>query len=183
MMHCTRPLYGEALKTCDKTADIFKQLDDYYVKWESQPDADKKKEDNYKKNKEAVDKDYGYIEKTWKEGVFFDSGMFSGRAEVLLEGKPGDDVICTPPKRDQSSDKKEAAGQFASGWLYGITTMDERDYIMGCMEENDLLNNFLYSAFEHYFAGDEKMGDAMMHCTRDLYATALRKCDKVTDTF
>ena len=126
------------------------------MKWESQPDAAKKREEAYKKNKEWCDRTNGYIMKTWKEGVFFDAGMFSGQERALLEGKPGpnDSPVCDPPQRDQSHDVKESAAQFVAGWYWGIAEEDKRDYILGCFEQNDLLNSFLYSAFEHYDAGD-----------------------------
>ena len=88
MMHCTRPLYHDALKNCSDVTPTMQKLDDYYVKWESQPDADKKKKDAYEANKEWCDRTNGYIMKTWKEGVFFDTGMFCGQEEALLEGKP-----------------------------------------------------------------------------------------------
>ena len=79
MMHCAKPIYSSALKKCEKVAETFDKLDDYYTKWESQPDAAKIERKNYEANKDLVDKDYGYIEKQWKNGVFFDAGMFSGQ--------------------------------------------------------------------------------------------------------
>lgn len=114
--------------------------------------------------------DYGW-------GNYYKSGIAAGNIEKLLIGAPA--PLCKPPKRDTSKDDQSAPGQFVAGWLYGIIpTMDERDYIMDCYQPNDMLTSFLYSAWEHYFAGDEALGDAMMHCTRPLYESALSKCDK-----
>ena len=79
MMHCTRPLYGNALASCADVLPTFQKLDAYYEKWESQPDADKKKQEAYEANKDWCDRTNGYIMKTWKEGVFFDTGMFCGQ--------------------------------------------------------------------------------------------------------
>ena len=110
-------------------------------------------------------------------GHYHKSGMAAGNIEKLLIGAP--EPLCKPPKRDTSKDDQTAPGQFVAGWLYGIVpTMDERDYIMDCYQPNDLLTSFLYSAWENYFAGNEELGDAMMHCTRPLYGKALAKCDK-----
>ena len=183
-MSCTRPLFNTALNKCGDVLPTFTKLDEYYVDWESQPDADKKREDAYEKNKDWCDRTNGYIMNSWERGVFFDAGMFVGQERALLEGKPTlNSPVCEPPHRDQSHDKKEAAVQFAAGYYWGIEEEDKRDYMVGCFEQNDLLNSFLYSAFEHYDAGDQQMGDAMMSCTRPLYNTAIHKCDDVLPTF
>ena len=122
-----------------------------------------------------------YVESSeYARGNYYKSGVSAGNIEKLVIGAP-DEPLCKPPKRDMSKDDHSAPGQFVAGWLYGITTLDERDYIMSCYKLDDMLTSFLYAAFESYFAGNEQLGDAMMHCTRPLYASALAKCDKSAD--
>lgn len=54
---------------------------------------------------------------------------------------------------------------------------------MDCYESDQLLTSFLYAAEKNYFDGDFMTGDAMMECAKPLYATALKKCDKTSDSF
>jgi hypothetical protein len=58
------------------------------MKWESQPNAAELKKKNYEDNKEVCDRDFGYMQKTWTEGVPFNTGMFAGQVQVILEGQP-----------------------------------------------------------------------------------------------
>ena len=42
-----------------------------------------------------------------------------------------------------SSSFDHAAAQFSAGYLYGITSLDKRDYILGCFQPNDKLTENL----------------------------------------
>ena len=61
-----------------------------------------------------------------------------------------------------------------------MTQKDERDYILGCYQEDEDLTNAFYDAMEAYIAGDTHTGDQKMDDTKDLYGTTMASCDRVT---
>ena len=48
----------------------------------------------------------------------------------------------------------DAAAQFSAGYLYGITSKDERDYMVGCFMTDADLNDAIDQAMADYKKGD-----------------------------
>lgn len=176
-----KPLWEEAMKNCPESNAQFYRIIKHQEEFFAQSDAKEKIAEAIVKHGSTINL-LTYVESSeYARGHYYKSGEAAGNIEKLVIGAPDDSPLCKPPKRDMSKDDQTAPGQFVAGWLYGITTLDERDYIMQCYESDDMLTSFLYAAFENYFAGNEQLGDAMMHCTRPLYEKALGKCDKSAD--
>ena len=49
---------------------------------------------------------------------------------------------------------EDAAAQFSAGYLYGVTSKDKRDYIVGCFNNNDELNEKIDRAISDEGRGD-----------------------------
>ena len=129
--------------------------------------------DIYNKNKDLIDRDSQLAIREWKEGVYFNTGMFFGAVEkVFLDNAPAEEL--TAPGRDPL-----APAEFSAGWYYGLSGHDKRDKVLECYEKNPHLTNKLYDAMEAYIAGDTKKGDTKMDETRPLFKKALSECRRL----
>ena len=72
-----------------------------------------------------------------------------------------------------------APAQFAAGWLYGVTSEDNRDEVLKCYAKNDDLTNALYDAMEAYISGDSQTGDKKMKESKALWDTAMAGCGEI----
>ena len=170
----TRPLFETAIAGCSQ--EILKKMGDNDKKFEdlkARSDWATIRMDIYNKNKSVIDRDSQLAMREWKEGVFFNTGMFFGDVEkIFLDNAPAEEV--TAPGRDQL-----APAEFSAGWYYGLSGHDKRDKVLECYEKNPHLTNKLYDAMEAYIAGDVKKGDAKMDETRPLFKKALNECRRL----
>ena len=97
----TRPLFETAIAGCNQ--DILKKMGDNDKKFEdlkARSDWATIRMDIYNKHKDVIDRDSQLAMREWKEGVFFNTGMFFGDVEkVFLDNAPAEEL--TAQGRDQ----------------------------------------------------------------------------------
>ena len=182
------PLFEKAMGSCDKITDDFAALKKYEDDVLARSDAKEFIDANMKKYKDEIEKSGSLEVSEWEKGVHFNSGMFAGYTMQYIGLAPPRDTPSPKPEPPQPEPVPEptkrdslAPAQFVSGWFYGVTNKDKRDYILSCYTVNDDLTNTLYEAMEAYIDGDQKTGDDKMGKTKDFYSDALKKCDDVSD--
>ena len=83
----------------------------------------------------------------------------------------------------------DAAAQFAAGYLYGITTMDKRDYIVGafgnpgCFKFDKDLNSTMDQAIADMKKGDNDAAMKEWDKTKKPFEAAMADCKDVNSTF
>ena len=77
----------------------------------------------------------------------------------------------------------DAPAQFAAGFLYGVNNIDQRDYIVGCYEQNTRLEDRLQFIVGLYSFGVWPLGDVIMSRTRDLFGESMANCDETNPQF
>ena len=136
-------MYETALEDCSETADVFEELQQFQKDVLARPDAEDFIQANIAENKAEFDRN-GILEiSSWKDGNYFNSGMYTGIVSTLMGLTPSKD-----------SDEDLAPAQFVAGWLYGITNDDKRDYIMSCYKSDSNLTSTLKEALDAYIDGD-----------------------------
>ena len=78
---------------------------------------------------------------------------------------------------------EDAAAQFSAGYLYGITSEDKRDYIVGCFKNDAELNNTIDRAIADQASGDQAASDKEWKSAKSLYETAMANCTEVAAAF
>lgn len=91
-MKDTRPLYDDALKTCDeKIGEAMGKIADQADALVKRKDWDTIAKQIYDDNKVMIDRDVDLEIREWKQGVFFNSGMFAGYVEeIFLKNAPAE---------------------------------------------------------------------------------------------
>ena len=136
-------MYETALVDCSETTDVFEKLQQFQKDVLARPDAEDFIQANIAENKAEFDRN-GILEiSSWKDGNYFNSGMYTGIVSTLMGLTPSKD-----------SDEDLAPAQFVAGWLYGITNDDKRDYIMSCYKSDSNLTSTLKEALDAYIDGD-----------------------------
>jgi len=101
-MKDTKPLYETALKGCDaEITGAMKKIADQADALIGRKDWDKLAKKIYDDNKVMIDRDVDLELREWKQGVFFNSGMFAGYVEEIF--------IKNAPKEEQISAMNEYA--------------------------------------------------------------------------
>jgi hypothetical protein len=101
----------------------------------------------YEANKDLIDRDVDLEFREWKEGVFFNSGMFAGQlSKVFLANIPTDEL-------SYDFEDKYVPAQFFAGWYYGFTTHDKRDKILDCYEPSEEITNLLNEGMQEMIDG------------------------------
>ena len=119
----------------------------------------------YTNHADVIDRDNELVIREWSQGVFFNSGMFTGQIEkIILDNAP-------KPERDQ-----RAPELFIEGWYGGFSGVYLEDYLDQCFVQNAELTDTLYDAMEAYINNDPVTGDQKMAATRPLFTTALAAC-------
>ncbi len=79
----------------------------------------------------------------------------------------------------------EDSAQFSAGFLYGWSngTVDERDYIVGCYDENKLANFNLVHGFANYEIGEIDAGNWYMDSYLPWTKWAMRSCSDTRKYF
>ena len=171
----TKPLYRRALRDCGNISDHIHEWTEKLDDLQERDDWPKVAKQIYEANKAVIDRDIDLEIKQWKEGVYFNSGMFAGQVgKVFLDNAPQSETsrsFMSDTTRDTT-----APAQFAAGWYYGVTSIDKRDDILDCFASSDDLTNDLYDAMEAYIAGDSQEGDKKMKDSKLLWDTAMANC-------
>ena len=88
-MKDARPMYQIALQACDEVNGKMKEIGDKIYALPDTPDWDKISKEIYNDNKARVDRDVDLMLREWKQGVFFNSGMFTGYVDkIFLDNAP-----------------------------------------------------------------------------------------------
>jgi hypothetical protein len=171
--------YDDAFTKCDK------KITDPLSQWTAKRDAlaqikdwDKISAQIYENNKEIIDDNVGYEFNSWDRGVFFDSGMFGGRNDLIF--------IQQAPAQQLADDAQnpEAPAQFIAGWLYGVSTQafNMQDAIVACYTRNDDLTAAYYDAQAAFVAGDSQTGYSKLNDAKQYYDAFFANCGTgVTD--
>ena len=77
----------------------------------------------------------------------------------------------------------DAAAQFTAGYLYGITSKDERDYIVKCFNNDAELNNIIDTAMADQKKGDNDGAQKEWQKTQKMYETDMAGCKDVAKDF
>ena len=74
----------------------------------------------------------------------------------------------------------DAAAQFSAGYLYGTTSIDKREYILGCFQPNDALTDILNSMNGALKKKDFLVAQMLASDSEPLFEQALANCTDVT---
>jgi len=94
-MKDTKPLYETALKGCDaEITGAMKKIADQADALIGRKDWDKLAKKIYDDNKVMIDRDVDLELREWKQGVFFNSGMFAGNVEeIFIKNAPKEEQV------------------------------------------------------------------------------------------
>ena len=94
-MKDTKPLYETALKGCDaEITGAMKKIADQADALIGRKDWDKIAKEIYDDNKVMIDRDVDLELREWKQGVFFNSGMFAGNVEeIFIKNAPKEEQV------------------------------------------------------------------------------------------
>merc|ERR1719237_1313210 len=88
-MKDTKTLYDTALSACSDVGTEMKKIGDKADALVKRSDWKQLAEKIYNDNKDVIDRDVDLELREWKQGVFFNSGMFAGQIEgIFLKDAP-----------------------------------------------------------------------------------------------
>lgn len=166
-----QPMFQKAIKNCTEVTGEFKDLSNYAKNISK--DTIKARSAKYTTE---INQRGENMATSWKNGVYFDAGMYNGEITAYMGLVPNtySDMLEVDSQRDP-----DAVPQFNAGWLYGISGQHDemRNLIVECYKADAKLEDDYFQGMAAYEDGKGKKGDKLFKDAITHFDGAFAGCD------